>query len=136
MRLEDIDRDKLGKVLAYLGSEHDGEALAALHAARRLVAPNSTLVGFPDKLQRDRESDAKRRSSGAQGSEQRKLMDLIDRLRRRLSAQAREKAELSQMIDDLRQQIGTLESALAMKSREATDWRQRAWMNFWKSEGL
>lgn len=136
MRLQDIDKNKLSKVLAYLGSEHDGEAMAAFHAARRLVAPHAPFVDFTDKLQRDRKSEAERRFSISQGEEQRQLRDLINQLRRRLSSQAREKAELSQMIDDLHLQIATLELALAMKTRESEEWRQRAWANFWKSEDL
>lgn len=124
---KNIENKRLSKVLAYVRSDHDGEALAAFHAARRIIKGSEyekapLPLQFEDTLQ----------------TRQNTTFDFADqipfdqkKLHKLLADKSREVAGQTQIILDLNRQIETLEIALRNKSAESEGWRNRAWKYFW-----
>lgn len=128
----ELNSGKLAKVLAYLGSTHDGEALAALHAVRRMLggANMSSPDPFPSiapngEIQAD-ESDLRQKNSQVK-----QLEEECARLQSRLRESSKRSQRLSGEVADLERQVSVLETALAKKAHEAEEWRWRAWRNLW-----
>lgn len=128
----DINSGKLAKVLSYICSAHDGEALAALHAVRRMLgsakmsSPDTFSTISPDTDVHNNAVELQRKSGRIK-----QLEEECARLQASLRESAKRNARLSDATTDLECQIGVLERALSIKCKESEGWRQRAWHNFW-----
>lgn len=128
--IENPKSKKLAKVLAYVGSENDGEALAAFHAARRLIASDidhhlsqttSALAGHAFENLNSKHCSSNQKAANK----------TIDHLRQQLLHQTKEKAALEQKVKELTTEVHALEIKLDNKTAECKGWRNRAWKNFW-----
>jgi len=127
--IRNIDGEKLAKILAYVGSEHDGEALAALHAARRLMLSGG--VETPNIQPRKHHPIPENAGPKVSAKDAIELKETIKRLHTQLASKSREATKLTELVYDLQSQVDTLDMALENKTREATGWQRRAWRNYW-----
>jgi len=131
-----IDGKKLSKILAYVGSNHDGEALAALHAVRRIIKGDR----FHFNLGAPVEADAKKPSTNPhQGPSHLNTSEnnpAINKLKAQLAVKSKEITEKNTAISGLNRKIATLEADLLHKTTEAEGWKKRAWKHFWTASSF
>ncbi|MGB0681744.1 MAG: hypothetical protein ACPGOV_03520 [Magnetovibrionaceae bacterium] len=106
------EAEKLTKVVAYLDSDQDGEVLAALRAAKRLIAARGqsledVLIGALAPVSENRDQA---------GGPADPLLELHIR-------------ELQGEVSRLRKANQTLRGQLARKNDECDGWRELAWAN-------
>lgn len=107
--------EKLGKVLALAGSAHEGEALAALRAARSLLRRNG--VDLPQVLNAALSEEAMR-GSMFRGGKDAMHLELLH-LRARLKSRDRE-------VESLKRAAEAAKKALAGSERERERWQRLA----------
>lgn len=129
---DNLDRQKLAKVLAMTASEQDGEAIAAFRKAQKLLetAGVSLFDVAEEALDNRRFGIFSRKANPANQTDEQFRLEL-QKLQARLDVKSRELAEKDRQMNDLLHQVATLEKALERQHEEARGWRLRAWRSLW-----
>lgn len=115
--------DQLEKVLALADSDHEGEALVALHTARRLLRREG--MSFADLAQAARRGQSFFSQKFFSGS-QVQLEAKIDQLMDEIDAHVEQNSSLSSQIDHWRRRAFELEQLLSMTQAETARWKEMA----------
>jgi len=125
---QQLNRERLVKVLALADSNQDGEAMAAIRTAKSLMSHSG--LSFKDLLYQMPEPNGWLETE----NNVTKASPDLSALRNLLRQKTKEAEEYSDVIRELHQQISVLQSALDKKSNEATGWKDRAWKILWEND--
>lgn len=127
-----LDHKKLAKVLALTASQQDGEAIAALRMAQRLLhSAGFSLEDMAGEVLLDQDFTLPRSQSF---DETTILKAALDKTQAKLDAKTEEAAKQASLAHELSRQVASLEQALARQKSIAEGWRQRAWRLMWRHQ--
>ncbi len=129
MITDHLKKDRLGKILALVDSDFEGEAVAALRRAKQIMFNSG--ISFADLIQstkppKDAPSNAR--------YEINKLSRLLTAAHSLVKKKDQEIRNYRCTTKDLECRVSALEKELTGKKKESDGWRDRAWRILWEKE--
>ena len=129
-----INQEKLGKILALVDSDYEGEAVAAFRTAKQFMVGSG--ISFGDLIQSARKFKTSPPKNDYHGARHKiaELSRLLSTAQSLVKKKTQEIKNLRFITRDLGRQVSALEKALKCKSVESKGWRDRAWRILWEKE--
>jgi len=129
-----INQEKLGKILALVDSDYEGEAVAAFRTAKQIMVGSG--ISFGDLIQTAKKSDKLPPKNVSPGARLKiaELSRLLSAAKSLVKKKTQEVNNLRLIKRDLSYQVSVLEKALISKIKESDGWRDRAWRILWEKE--